>query len=425
MSDNVSMGRGRARFLGLPAAAVCLPALAASGCTCVGGGDGVDLESISIGGYYRAEIIGEGGDAVPFFIHLPEDESAGAHVRNGRDEIEADHTWDGADVRVEFPIYRTVIEATAREDDALVGSFRSESPAFDSGELEFRAEPAAAPKPAARFRAGDDPDTSAQMPEHWRLTFDDMGDGALSLTLEGDGGAEGTLHLENGNAIYLAGDAGDDRLRLSAFDGSSPYLLEAELSGDRLEGRWIAGPGLEWREPLTGAAKPDYEVAVNVNVAFAGSDYRPPVPELRQPPYRGSPTILALTGSWSPASMRIVPFLGELREEHAGDELQILALNYELTDDEDYNDEAVAAIVSRFDVDWEMIPIDGGPEDYATIMPAGFEQTDVQSFPVLAFIDRDGFVAAVRAGFPPEASGDPYAATVAEYRELAADLAAE
>ena len=389
-------------------------------CDCRGDRAASDPDGIPIGGWYRAEVRAEGGEVVPFFVALPADhQSASARIVNGAQEVVAEHAWSGVHMDLEFPVLRTHIEAGAGEGGALEGSIHHESLALGDSKLSFTAEPVNEPDPEARFLFEGDAPT--EIATNWRLTFDDTGDAQLSLTRSGDSAVEGLLRLDNGNAIYLAGNRRGDTLRLSGFDGSSAYLLDAAVAGDRLEGTWLAGPGLGWREPITGAAEPRFEI--DVEVSLPPGTHRLPVPELREEPFAGSPVILALTGSFNPASMRAIPFLTELYREHRDAGLEILALNYELSADEAYNDAIAETIAEVYEVPWQLIPVDGTAEEYLSIVPAGLEGIDVQSFPVLVFIDRDGLVHEVRAGFPPEAASEAHEATVADYRELAAAIA--
>ena len=405
------------RFKALAIAGV---ALTVGACNCRGDAT-TDADGVSIGGWYRVELRGASDEIVPFFVSLPADHvAASARLVNGEQQIVAEHSWSGLRVDIAFSVYRTHLEAEARDDGSLAGAFHHESPAFGDSELELRAERIDQPDPELRFRSEGEAITD--LPMAWRLTFEDLGDAKLDLSQTGESAVEGILQLENGNAIYLAGNARGDRLALSGFDGSSPYLLDATIAGDRLEAAWIAGPGFSWREDVTGVADPRFEL--NVSVALAPNAYRIPVPELREPPYSGSPVILVLTGSWSPASMRAVPFLNELYQDHREANLEILALNYEFTEDERHNDEVARTIAEVYDVPWSVVPVDGGAEDYFSIVPAGLENIDVQSFPVLVFINRNGLVHEVRAGFPPQAAGELYTTTIETYRELATEITA-
>jgi hypothetical protein len=409
------------------AGAAVLLALAA--CDCRGQADEADPDGVPIGGWYRAEIRADDGAAVPFFLSLPADhEARNARIVNGEQEIAAEHVWSGARLDLEVPIYRTHIEAGAQPGGVLEGSYHHESLAFGDSELSFAATPIDAPDPEARFSLtaeapqGEHEDSLEAAPfDRWRLTFDDTGDAELRIEGRGETAIGAVLRLDNGNAIYLAGNRRGDALALSGFDGSSLYLLEATIAGDRLEATWRAGPGLAWRERVTGVADADFQL--RVDIALAPDVFRLPIPELREAPYEGAPVILVLTGTFNPASMRVIPFLSELYAAHRDHDLQILALHYELTADERHNDEVAQRIAEIYEVPWRIEPIDGRAEDYLAIVPAGLEHIDVQSFPVLAFIDRDGLVHALRAGFPPEAATELHAQVVEDYRRLAAEIA--
>lgn len=366
--------------------------------------------------WYRATIDREGDeiDPIPFFIQVPRAGASEALViRNGKLDMKPEFEWKGDALQVRFPIFHTRIEARAEGDD-LTGAFRSESRSWGEAELGFRASPIDAPHAARQF-AGEATEPGNAIGT-WRLEFPETGDAKLSLRAVDGAGIEGVLTFSSANSVHLAGARYGDALKLSSFDGTSPYLLTATITGTDIEGAWAAGQGLSWSEEFEGARAED-EVELESGLQVAKGAKRLTVPGVDLSEYEGKPTIVELAGSWCITCKHMAPFLAEIYAEHNPKGLQMVTLTYEFTDDEAYNAKQAERFKKEYEIPWKVIPVHGDVDSIPEMMPPSLENLDITGFPISIFVAPDGSIRYLHAGFPNEAATEERAHVITEYRQ--------
>lgn len=364
--------------------------------------------------WYRATLAAADLE-IPFFLEIPATGDE-AFVVTGPDRVRAKLASRPPKLELAFDLYRTKITASAGEGTALGGAFESDSGSWGKAKLGFTAEPIAKPDPALRFPATPGPDLLGV----WKLTLPDQ---IAKLVLSRGEGDEvlGYINFQSGNQAFLSGAQAGKTVRLSAFDGTSPYLLVAELAeAGNLSGSWTAGQDLAWKDTFTGARSADFTVEGKTKLASARPKLK--LPQLAR--YAGKPVIVELGGSWCTACGFASTKLRELKDKYAGDGLEILMLAYEFTDDTAYNQAQADAFKAKFEIPWEVIPIDGDLEDYGDIVPPELKNVDASGFPITIFVARDGGIEGFHRSFPAKSWGAPYAHAVAEYDRLAAKIIA-
>jgi hypothetical protein len=369
--------------------------------------------------WYRATLGAAQGTPIPFFIEIPA-KGDEAFIVTGPDRIRAKLASRPPKLDLEFEIYRTKIQAAARADGVLEGSFESASGSWGKATLGFAAEPIAKPDPALRFPAAPGgPDPLGV----WKLALPDQ---VGKLVLSRGTGSEVTGHIlfQSGNQAFLSGSQQGKIVRLSAFDGTSPYLLVVELDDDgkQLSGNWTAGQDLAWKDKLTGERSADFALELKAKLASARPKLK--LPQLDKPPYAGKPVIVELGGSWCAACGHASFKLRELKTKYAKDGLEVLMLLYEFTDDPAYNKAQAEAFKTKFNITWEVVPIDGDLEKYNDILPKELQNIDASGFPLTLFVSRDGGIEGFHSSFPPESWGAPHEHAVAEYDRLTAEIVA-
>jgi thiol-disulfide isomerase/thioredoxin len=257
----------------------------------------------------------------------------------------------------------------------------------------------------------------------WKLAMPDQV-GKLVLARGGDSEVTGHISFQSGNQAFLSGSQQGKIVRLSAFDGTSPYLLVVELdeAGKQLTGTWIAGQDLAWNDKLTGARSEDFAIELKAKLASARPKLK--LPQLSKAPYVGKPVIVELGGSWCAACGHASVKLRELKDKYAKDGLEVLMLLYEFTDDTAYNKAQAELFKAKYNVTWEVIPIDGDLEKYNDILPTELQNIDASGFPITLFVARDGGIEGFHSSFPPESWGTPHAHAIAEYDRLTAKIVA-
>ncbi|MEO8699425.1 MAG: TlpA disulfide reductase family protein [Kofleriaceae bacterium] len=371
--------------------------------------------------WYLASVGDAQGTAIPFFLQLPSQIGGEALVATGPDRVRAKLTARSPKIVVEFDILHTKIEATPGADGALAGTWSSTSGSWGASSLSFRAKPVAAPDPVLRFPGAPGPDVTGV----WKVQLTKPGELGKLVIARGEGNAiTATFAFYTGNLAFVAGNQDGRTIRLSAFDGSSPYLLVGELDakGDRFTGTWTAGQALAWTEKLTAQRAPSFMLEIQTKLAAARPKLK--LPLLDQAPYANHPVIVELGGSWCPACGHASGKLRELREKYASQDLQVVTLAYEFTDDTVYNKQQADGFKAKFKIPWEVIPIDGGLDKYNEILPPEISNIDASGFPITVFVARDGGIEGFHSGFPPEKWGVLHGEALADYDRLTSKIIA-
>jgi thiol-disulfide isomerase/thioredoxin len=362
--------------------------------------------------WYRVVVGEKQGTAIPFFLNVPATGDE-AFVATGPDRVRAKLVSRAPKLVIEFDILRTRMEATVA-NGKLDGTWSSTSGSWGKASLSFTGEAIESPDKAQRFpSAPGGPDPVGV----WKIKFPDQL-GKLTV-LRGERELTATIAFQTGNLAFLSGTQEGKTLRMSAFDGSSPYLLVVDLDGKKLAGTWTAGQALAWKEQITGELTGEFALELQTKVASP----KLKVAQLAEAPYKGNPVIVELGGSWCPACGHASAKLKELRDKYAGDKLQVLMLAYEFTDDTEYNKTQANAFKKKYDIPWDVVPIDGDLEKYNEILPAALKGIDASGFPITIFVARDGTIAGFHSGFPPKSWGAVHEHAIAEYDRLSAAIA--
>ncbi|HEU0037024.1 MAG TPA: TlpA disulfide reductase family protein [Kofleriaceae bacterium] len=372
-------------------------------------------------GWYRAVIGEKQGTAIPVFLQLPAGGTE-ALIATGPDRVHAKLVSGPPKVVIAFEVLRTQIEATAQPSGALDGTWDSKSGSWGSASLSFHAEPIPGPDPDKRFPSAPGPDPSGV----WKLQLTKPEELAKLTIHKGSAPNEltATIGFQTGNLAFLAGNQEGKTIRLSAFDGASPYLIVAEIdeAAKQLKGNWTAGQALAWKETLTGQKTNDFVLEQQMQLSKARPKLK--VAQLAKPPYAGNPVIVELGGSWCPACGHASAKLKALKDKYAAEGLQVLTLAYEFTDDAAYNKQQAEVFKTKYQIPWDVIPVDGGIEKYNEIIPEGIEQIDPSGFPITIFVARDGTIEGFHSGFPPENWGELHKQTLEDFDRLTAKIVA-
>lgn len=369
--------------------------------------------------WYRALVTGDGVE-IPFLFELPAKSGTATFLTGDRRQT-APATWTGDQVEIRFDAYHTAIAATRSADGALRGKLTSSTRFLGEASLDLTATPIESPAATELFDAPAAGNRAAALGV-WKLEFqDDSGVARLAIDPHGVNGVTGILQFDTGNQVLLAGGVRGNRLRLAAFDGSSPYSLDGELAGDAIRGNWIAGPQLAWRESFRGTRSSEQSTPSAIRARTAA---KISLEQLSQPPYKDNPVVIELAGSWCPACEHAAPILVDLHRRHHEAGLQVLTLDYEFTDDRTYNVTQAEAFKQRNRLPWEVVPVHGDLDSYAEIMLPELEDSNPAGFPIFVFVRRDRTIAAVHAGFPPPEAeaGRPHRDMVAKLERLTQEI---
>jgi thiol-disulfide isomerase/thioredoxin len=362
--------------------------------------------------WYRAVLANDAGEEVPFFVKLAKGEDRA--VVDGS-AFRATLAWSGPEVVVDFPLAQTRITATEAADGTLAGRWTSQPKGFPATSLAFRATPLPGPDPAQRFAAAARTTAAPAAVEGvWKLDFEQSGRAKLVVSKKGDE-VRATLFFITGNTAALRGEVDGGLLRLSDFDAQSPYLMTADLSAGSMKGRWISGPGLNWRETFTGSPSSDFALETEIRAVPRS---RLKLAALDAPRYQDKPVLVSLSGSWCPSCAYAAPELVKLYEQHHARGLEIVTLNYEFTDDVEHNQHRTAAYAKEHGFTWDVVPVNGEMEAAMDIIPKELDNVNPSGFPIAIFVNRDRTIEGVLAGFPSPDAAESHAAMAEKYSSM-------
>jgi hypothetical protein len=389
--------RARAR----PWFAVSVLCLLAAGC----GKDSGELEP----GSYRAVLDLPGDLELPFALDVAREERGPVlYLINGEERVRVSEV-ETAPGRVEarMPGYENALSATVRRG-RLEGAV---SLVHDAGrvlQLPFR----------------------AQLGETWRFHEEPLKDnadvsGRWSITLTGEDGrtrhgvaqfqqrferVTGSVLLPEGDQGWLEGEVHDEELRLSRFDGGAALLYAARLDArGRLVGRFWSDRGGPERFVATRnldavVAEPPAPAlgAQGTVVSFAFPDVTGRVLQAADPKFAGKVRLIALAGSWSPRSHDLAAWLEQVHRTRRDQGVEVLALMFEQHAEPAPARAAIERFRSAHGLGYPLLF--AGPTE-AAAAAAPFLEGGVRTFPTLLFVDRDGRLRRVHAGFYSAANG--------------------
>jgi thiol-disulfide isomerase/thioredoxin len=362
-------------------------------------------------GSYRATIELPGKKTVPFGLDVAQEETGKVlYVLNGAERIRLDEVQGTpGQLQARFPGYETVLTAKVAGDE-LTGDVALVHAGGKVLKLPFTAQLGE----TWRFYADALPD-NADFAGRWDVTFTDgtgrrtPGVATFDQRFED---VTGTVQMPADDQRFLAGEAHDEDLRLSRFDGGAVVLYEAKLDGQgRLVGETWSDRGGSQRFVAT--RNPD----ASIDAAALASQLRNPVAPFTfafrdldgrtvsssDPRFRDKVLLVTLAGSWCPNSHDEARLLTKLDRQYRPRGLEIVSLMFEQHAD---FERAVAA-VQRFRAAYgiEYPTLIAGDADKAKASAMLPQLDAVLAYPTAIFVDRTGRVRKVHTGFAGPATG--------------------
>ncbi len=404
------------------------PLAGAGLCAVVACGAPSSGDDVQRSGWYRAAVIASTGEQIPFFLQVPDNcATATATIVNGEEWIQTACQLDERGLSLRFPVYGTAIDASF-ETGGLSGSWDRELPSGRVRAMRFEARPASTPNPENRF-----PDELAgastgaersNLSGTWRFDLDSLGVARGTLGQAPSGVVRGTIEspTEYGDLRFLAGNLTGQNLYLSTFDGQNAVLLTAQVIGpDTLQGEIVFGD--ESREWFVARRDDDFALGDPLTrMSVTSSDGRVGLEPLLRAPYVGQPVIVEIFGTWCPNCNDLASTLADLYRNYHDDDLEILAIAYEISSDRAYNERRVQAYSANHDVEWEIVLSDTTAAELSLNGPSGL--STVRGVPVTIFINRDGTVQGVYTGFSGPATGEAHRQAVAAFGRLTNEILA-
>ena len=362
-------------------------------------------------GSYRATIELPGKKTVPFGLDVAQEETGKVlYVLNGEERIQLDEVQaTPGQLQANFPGYETILTARVAGDE-LNGEVALVHADGKVLKLPFQARLGE----TWRFYPAALPD-NADFAGRWDVTFTDgtgrrtPGVATFDQSFED---VTGTVQMPADDQRFLAGEAHDEELRLSRFDGGAVVLYEAKLDAQgRLVGETWTDRGGSQRFVATRNPDASIDPAALASqlrnpeapFTFAFRDLDGRTVSSGDPRFKDKVLLVTLAGSWCPNSHDEARLLTKLDRQYRPRGLEIVSLMFEQHAD---FERAVAA-VQRFRAAYgiEYTTLIAGEADKAKAAAVLPQLDAVLAYPTAIFVDRTGRVRKIHTGFAGPATG--------------------
>lgn len=233
----------------------------------------------------------------------------------------------------------------------------------------------------------------------------------------------GTILTTTGDYRYLEGVLDGSKLKLSAFSGSGPSLIEADLTDDEhLNGEYTSPGGKVILEAIKSdtAKLPDaYALTYlkpgfdRLHFSFPGLDGRKV--SLSDQKYHGKVVVLTILGSWCPNCVDEAEFIGPWYKKNKDRGVEVVGLSFERKDDMNFAKARLNTLIKRFDLQFDILF--GGIADKKIVAEKLPELNTFLSFPTTFFIDRQGKIRKVHTGYNGPATCHYYDEFIREFNQ--------
>jgi thiol-disulfide isomerase/thioredoxin len=373
-------------------------------------------------GSYRATLELPGRKSVPFGLDVAQEESGKVlYVINGGERIRLDEVKaTPGTLEARFPGYETILTASVSGDE-LSGDVALVHAGGRVLKLPFTAKLGE----TWRFYPEALPD-NADFAGRWDVTFTDSAGRRTPAVATFDQSFEtvtGTVQLPADDQRYLAGEAHDEELRLSRFDGGAVVLYEAKLDANgALVGEAWSDRGGSQRFVATRNSDASIDAAAlasqlrnpDAPFTFAFKDLDGKTVSSSDPRFKDKVLLVTLAGSWCPNSHDEAQLLVQLDRQYRARGLEIVSLMFEQHTD---FKRAVAA-VNRFRTAYGIgyPTLIAGAADKVEAAAALPQLDAVLAYPTAIFIDRGGRVRKIHTGFAGPATGVRHDLLVHEFQ---------
>ncbi len=270
----------------------------------------------------------------------------------------------------------------------------------------------------------------------WKTTFrtDEKEIPALAQFQQNGNQLTGTFMTKTGDYRYLEGSVFGEQIWLSCFDGSHAYLFKAKIQDAKIiEGEFWSGKTgyrqwsaerdadftLENPEKITflkdGFDKIDFKLPslADKNTLISPNDQA----------YKNKVVLIQILGSWCPNCMDETAFLSDWYKKNKSKNVAIIGMAFEAKNNFDYAQERIQKLKNRFQADFDFV-FAGTPseEDREKALPM---LNKIAAFPTTIFIDKNGKVRKIHAGFSGPGTGAYYEKFKAEFDKTMQQLLSE
>ena len=251
---------------------------------------------------------------------------------------------------------------------------------------------------------------------------------AVTGVIEPVSGDSGLLH----GSVFKTAD-GQTRFHLSRFDGIHVMALDGEFLPDGtlkgVEGGIVASSSFtaECGKHVASAADPNVlsETLTAVKnpsepFRFSGVDASGKTLDQDSPEFKGKPLIIDIFGTWCPNCHDEAPVLEKLYRKYQDQGLVVVGLAYEYTDDTERDLRQIGIYRAKFGVTFPLLL--AGTTDQGQIGKTLPQLVNFGAFPTSIYVDREGHVKAILAGFTGPSTGEKFQQVQERMDELTREI---
>lgn len=271
----------------------------------------------------------------------------------------------------------------------------------------------------------------------WALTFtkpDGKTRPAIGEWQAKDNRLVGTVMTPSGDYRYLTGIVSADSMELATFDGSHAFLLKAKLSGSHelKDGFFYSGatstePWIAEKNPTV--VLPDIGAMYVKNgdgkLNFTFRDLANKKVSIQDPKFRNKVVVLQIMGSWCPNCMDETAFLSDYYRKNRQRGIEIIGLAYEYSTDAERSRKSIQKFKDRFKVQYTLLNTGVTVSDSLKTEKTLPQLTTIKFFPTTIFLNKQGKVTKIHAGFSGPGTGSHYTEWKIEFENTIDELLKE
>ena len=245
----------------------------------------------------------------------------------------------------------------------------------------------------------------------------------------------GTFLTPYGDYRFLEGVVSDDSLYLSGFDGSYALYFTGKINKENTisGGKFFSGNAAmqTWSaEKDSNAVLKAPENVTKVKPGAGKLDFRFPDMEgnmvsIRDPQFKNKVVVIQIMGSWCPNCVDETKFFMDNYDYYTSRGVAFLGLSYELTSDYEASKRALQPFVKRFDIPYPILIAPVAVSDTLRTEKTLPQIENIMAFPTTIFVDKQGNIKKIHAGFDGPATGVHYLTYKKEFEETINELLKE
>ena len=347
---------------------------------------------------------------------------------NGTDRFELNNIIFNYDsVTIPIDLYDVVLKGKLTEN-SFDGQYIKKSSDKKITTIPFKAKYGA----FSRFPTGKEP-PSISLTGTWDINIGDSGNFEKAVGNFDQKGSQvtGSILTPTGDYRFFEGTVQGKNFSLSAFGGSSPYLINGTLQNDSIfSGEFVT---LRQTSRLEGkrnpkAALPDPYLVSHLKEGFSSVEFSFPnlegnIISLADSKYKGKVTIVTLLGSWCPNCLDENAFLSAWYKANKQRGVEIIGLGFERKNDFESAKKSLSLLKERLDIQYEILF--AGQSSTASASKSLPALNGIFAFPTTIFVDKKGNVRKVHTGFNGPATGKFHEEFKKEFNELIDQLLSE